>query len=156
LERSKPAEQQQTTTATARTEMLMRGGDTLPLDAHCDTGLDKIGFTLRHPAGSWWPSPPFNYPALLVLHKLAPALAAGNAVVLKPARTTPLTALELAACFMDAGLPEGAVGPHRAGRHPRRRAGRRPARAQDLLHRLDRHRRAPGRIGNACAKRTLY
>jgi acyl-CoA reductase-like NAD-dependent aldehyde dehydrogenase len=38
---------------------------------------------------------PFNYPALLVLHKLAPALAAGNAVVLKPARTTPLTALEL-------------------------------------------------------------
>ena len=40
---------------------------------------------------------PFNYPALLVLHKLAPALAAGNAVVLKPARTTPLTALALAA-----------------------------------------------------------
>ena len=52
---------------------------------------------------------PFNYPALLVLHKLAPALAAGNAVVLKPARTTPLTALELAACFVDAGLPEGVL-----------------------------------------------
>jgi glyceraldehyde-3-phosphate dehydrogenase (NADP+) len=52
---------------------------------------------------------PFNYPALLVLHKLAPALAAGNAVVLKPARTTPLTALALAACFVDAGLPEGVL-----------------------------------------------
>jgi acyl-CoA reductase-like NAD-dependent aldehyde dehydrogenase len=44
-----------------------------------------------------------------VLHKLAPALAAGNAVGLKPARTTPLTALELAACFVDAGLPEGVL-----------------------------------------------
>jgi len=52
---------------------------------------------------------PFNYPALLVLHKLAPALAAGNAVVLKPARTTPLTALALAACFVDAGLPSGVL-----------------------------------------------
>ncbi len=52
---------------------------------------------------------PFNYPALLVLHKLAPALAAGNAVVLKPARNTPLTALAIAACFVDAGLPEGVL-----------------------------------------------
>ena len=52
---------------------------------------------------------PFNYPALLVMHKLAPALAAGNAVVLKPARTTPLTALALAACFVDAGLPAGVL-----------------------------------------------
>jgi acyl-CoA reductase-like NAD-dependent aldehyde dehydrogenase len=46
---------------------------------------------------------------LLVLHKIAPALAAGNAVVLKPARTTPLTALALAACFVDAGLPDGVL-----------------------------------------------
>jgi acyl-CoA reductase-like NAD-dependent aldehyde dehydrogenase len=52
---------------------------------------------------------PFNYPALLVMHKLAPALAAGNAVVLKPARTTPLTALALARCFTDAGLPDGVL-----------------------------------------------
>ena len=44
-----------------------------------------------------------------MLHKIAPALAAGNAVVLKPARTTPLTALALAACFVDAGLPEGVL-----------------------------------------------
>ncbi len=52
---------------------------------------------------------PFNYPALLVLHKVAPALAAGNAVVLKPARTTPLTALALAQVFVDAGLPDGVL-----------------------------------------------
>jgi acyl-CoA reductase-like NAD-dependent aldehyde dehydrogenase len=84
-------------------------GDTLPLDANPGTGLDKIGFTLRQPCGIVVAITPFNYPALLVLHKLAPALAAGNAVVLKPARTTPLTALALAACFVDAGLPEGVL-----------------------------------------------
>ena len=84
-------------------------GDTLPLDANPDTGQDKLGFTLRQPCGIVVAITPFNYPALLVLHKLAPALAAGNAVVLKPARTTPLTALELAACFVDAGLPEGVL-----------------------------------------------
>jgi acyl-CoA reductase-like NAD-dependent aldehyde dehydrogenase len=84
-------------------------GDTLPLDANPGTGLDKIGFTLRQPCGVVVAISPFNYPALLVLHKLAPALAAGNAVVLKPARTTPLTALALAACFVDAGLPDGVL-----------------------------------------------
>jgi len=84
-------------------------GDTLPLDANRGTGQDKIGFTLRQPCGVVVAITPFNYPALLVLHKLAPALAAGNAVVLKPARDTPLTALALAACLVDAGLPEGAL-----------------------------------------------
>jgi acyl-CoA reductase-like NAD-dependent aldehyde dehydrogenase len=84
-------------------------GDTLPLDANPGTGLDKIGFTLHQPCGVVVAISPFNYPALLVLHKLAPALAAGNAVVLKPARTTPLTALALAACFVDAGLPDGVL-----------------------------------------------
>jgi acyl-CoA reductase-like NAD-dependent aldehyde dehydrogenase len=84
-------------------------GDGLPLDANRGTGQDKIGFTLRQPCGIVVAITPFNYPALLVLHKLAPALAAGNAVVLKPARTTPLTALALAACFVDAGLPDGVL-----------------------------------------------
>src|ERR1700744_5385859 len=84
-------------------------GDTLPLDANRGTGLDKIGFTLHQPVGIVVAITPFNYPALLVMHKLAPALAAGNAVVLKPARTTPLTALALARCFTDAGLPEGVL-----------------------------------------------
>ena len=77
------------------------------LDANTGTGLEKIGFTVRQPWASSWPSRPFNYPALLVLHKIAPALAAGNAVVLKPARATPLTALKLAQCFVDAGCRRG-------------------------------------------------
>ncbi|WP_374229319.1 aldehyde dehydrogenase family protein [Streptomyces sp. NEAU-YJ-81] len=84
-------------------------GETLPLDANGGTGQDKVGFTLRQPCGVVVAITPFNYPALLVLHKLAPALAAGNAVVLKPATATPLTALELAECFVDAGLPEGVL-----------------------------------------------
>jgi glyceraldehyde-3-phosphate dehydrogenase (NADP+) len=84
-------------------------GDSLPLDASRGTGLDKIGFTVRQPCGVVAAISPFNYPALLVLHKLGPALAAGNAVVLKPARSTPLTALALAACFVDAGLPDGVL-----------------------------------------------
>src|ERR1700759_5567201 len=84
-------------------------GDTLPLDANRGTGLDKIGFTIHQPVGIVVAITPFNYPALLVMHKLAPALAAGNAVVLKPARTTPLTALALARCFTDAGLPDGVL-----------------------------------------------
>lgn len=84
-------------------------GETLPLDANAGTGLEKVGFTVRQPCGVVVAISPFNYPALLVLHKLGPALAAGNAVVLKPARTTPLTALALAACFVDAGLPEGVL-----------------------------------------------
>src|SRR4051795_6819487 len=84
-------------------------GDSLPLDANPGTGFDKIGFTVRQPVGVVVAITPFNYPALLVMHKLAPALAAGNAVVLKPARATPLTALALAECFVDAGLPEGVL-----------------------------------------------
>ncbi|MFD5478650.1 aldehyde dehydrogenase family protein [Streptomyces hawaiiensis] len=84
-------------------------GETLPLDANRGTGQDKVGFTLRQPCGVVVAITPFNYPSLLVLHKLAPALAAGNAVVLKPATSTPLTALALAECFVDAGLPEGVL-----------------------------------------------
>ena len=84
-------------------------GETLPLDANKGTGFDKIGFTIRQPVGVVVAISPFNYPALLVLHKVAPALAAGNAVVLKPARSTPLTALAVAQCFVDAGLPNGVL-----------------------------------------------
>lgn len=84
-------------------------GDTLPLDANRGTGQEKIGFTLPQPVGVVVAISPFNYPALLVMHKIGPALAVGNAVILKPARTTPLTALALAQCFLDAGLPEGVL-----------------------------------------------
>ncbi|MEU9539054.1 aldehyde dehydrogenase family protein [Streptomyces mirabilis] len=79
------------------------------MDANRGTGRDEVGFTLRRPCGVVVAITPFNHPALLVLHKLAPALAAGNAVVLEPATSTPLTALELAECFVDAGLPEGVL-----------------------------------------------
>ena len=84
-------------------------GTTLPLDANKGTGREKFGFTMRQPVGVVVAISPFNYPALLVLHKIAPALAVGNSVVLKPARTTPLTALALAKCFTDAGLPDGVL-----------------------------------------------
>jgi acyl-CoA reductase-like NAD-dependent aldehyde dehydrogenase len=84
-------------------------GESLPLDAHLGTGLDKVGFTVRQLCGIVLAITPFNYPALLVLHKVAPALAVGNAVVLKPAEATPLTALALAACLMGAGLPAGVL-----------------------------------------------
>jgi acyl-CoA reductase-like NAD-dependent aldehyde dehydrogenase len=84
-------------------------GDSLPLDANKGTGQEKLGFTIRQPVGIVVAISPFNYPALLVLHKIAPALAVGNAVVLKPSRATPMTAYALALCFMDAGLPEGVL-----------------------------------------------
>lgn len=84
-------------------------GTTLPLDANKGTGQEKFGYTMRQPVGVVVAISPFNYPALLVLHKLAPALATGNSVVLKPARSTPLTALAIAQCFYDAGLPEGVL-----------------------------------------------
>jgi acyl-CoA reductase-like NAD-dependent aldehyde dehydrogenase len=84
-------------------------GSSLPLDANKGTGLEKLGFTIRQPVGVVVAITPFNYPALLVLHKIAPALAVGNSIILKPARTTPLTALALAKCFTDAGLPNGVL-----------------------------------------------
>lgn len=90
-------------------EGTMLYGESLPLDANPGTGHDKIGFTVRQPCGIVVAITPFNYPALLVMHKVGPALAAGNAVVLKPASATPLTALHLAQCYVDAGLPAGVL-----------------------------------------------
>jgi acyl-CoA reductase-like NAD-dependent aldehyde dehydrogenase len=79
-------------------------GEVLPLDAS-PGGEGKLGFTLRQPCGVVVAISPFNYPLLLVLHKLGPALAAGNAVILKPAEQTPLTALTLCEILLEAGLP---------------------------------------------------
>jgi len=81
-------------------------GETVPLDAS-PAGDGKLGFTLRLPIGIVGAITPFNFPLNLVAHKLAPALAAGSAVVLKPAPGTPLTALLLAELTAAAGLPEG-------------------------------------------------
>jgi acyl-CoA reductase-like NAD-dependent aldehyde dehydrogenase len=80
-------------------------GETLPVDAQAGT-RGKIGLTLRVPCGVVLAISPFNYPLLLVLHKVGPALSAGNAVILKPASTTPFSSLKLTQALLDAGLPE--------------------------------------------------
>jgi acyl-CoA reductase-like NAD-dependent aldehyde dehydrogenase len=84
-------------------------GDSLPLDAAPNGGTGRLGFTLRQPCGVVVAITPFNFPALLVIHKIGPALATGNAVVLKPARQTPLTALKLCEIFVEAGLHPEAI-----------------------------------------------
>ncbi|HZT15473.1 MAG TPA: aldehyde dehydrogenase family protein [Gaiellaceae bacterium] len=81
-------------------------GETVPMDAS-PAGEGKLAFTLRVPIGVVGAITPFNFPLNLVAHKLAPALAAGCAVVLKPAPATPLTALLLAEITEAAGLPAG-------------------------------------------------
>jgi acyl-CoA reductase-like NAD-dependent aldehyde dehydrogenase len=81
-------------------------GETVPMDAS-PAGEGKLAFTLRLPLGIVGAISPFNFPLNLVAHKLAPALAAGCPVVLKPAPATPLTALFLAELSAQAGLPAG-------------------------------------------------
>jgi acyl-CoA reductase-like NAD-dependent aldehyde dehydrogenase len=82
-------------------------GETVPMDASA-AGVGKLGFTLRVPVGVVAAISPFNFPLNLVAHKVAPSLAAGCPMVLKPASTTPLTALLLAEILEDeAGLPPG-------------------------------------------------
>ena len=82
-------------------------GEMVPMDAS-SAGLGKIGFTLRLPVGVVGAISPFNFPLNLVAHKVAPAIASGCPVVLKPASATPLTALLLARLLEhDAGLPPG-------------------------------------------------
>jgi acyl-CoA reductase-like NAD-dependent aldehyde dehydrogenase len=81
-------------------------GEMIPLDAS-SAGVGKLGYVLRVPIGVVAGISPFNFPLNLVCHKIAPAVAAGCAVVLKPASATPLTALRIAALFEEAGLPPG-------------------------------------------------
>jgi len=79
-------------------------GETVPLDAD-PTGSKKLGFTLRVPCGVVAAIAPFNFPLNLVCHKVGPALAAGNSVIVKPASDTPLSALRLTEILLEAGLP---------------------------------------------------
>jgi len=81
-------------------------GETVPMDAS-QAGAGKLALTLRRPIGVVGAISPFNFPLNLVAHKLAPALAAGCAVVLKPASQTPFSALLLAELMTEAGLPRG-------------------------------------------------
>jgi len=81
-------------------------GHMIPMDA-AQAGEGKLAFTLRRPVGVVGAISPFNFPCNLVAHKIAPALAAGCPVVLKPASATPMSALLLAELEHEAGLPEG-------------------------------------------------
>src|SRR3954452_14258230 len=78
-------------------------GETIPVPGK------MFNYTLREPIGVCGQIIPWNFPLLMAAWKLAPALAAGNTVVLKPAEQTPVTALELAKLIQEAGFPEGVV-----------------------------------------------
>ncbi|MGC5325159.1 aldehyde dehydrogenase family protein [Brevibacillus sp. SYSU BS000544] len=83
-------------------------GETLPIDA-APGGENRVAYTVREPLGVIGAITPFNFPMNLVAHKVGPALAAGNTVVLKPASQTPLSSLFLAEVVEQAGLPKGAL-----------------------------------------------
>lgn len=83
-------------------------GETIPLDASPGNAT-KFGFTIRVPVGIVVAISPFNFPLNLVVHKVGPALAAGNSVVIKPASDTPLSAIKLTRALLDAGIPDEAV-----------------------------------------------
>jgi acyl-CoA reductase-like NAD-dependent aldehyde dehydrogenase len=83
-------------------------GETIPMDASV-AGEGRVGFYLRCPVGVVSAITPFNFPLNLVAHKVGPALAAGCTLVLKPASTTPLTAIRLGEILEEAGLPPGVM-----------------------------------------------
>ena len=83
-------------------------GEFLPLDL-APHGTGRLAITRRVPVGPVAAISPFNFPLNLAAHKLAPAIAAGNPIVLKPATKTPLSALTLGRLLVEAGVPEGAV-----------------------------------------------
>jgi acyl-CoA reductase-like NAD-dependent aldehyde dehydrogenase len=83
-------------------------GEMVPLDA-APGAAGRLGFTLRVPCGVVAAITPFNFPLNLVCHKVGPALAAGNAVIVKPASDTPLSALKLVEILLEAGTPVEAI-----------------------------------------------
>ncbi|GAB5442402.1 MAG: aldehyde dehydrogenase family protein [Fuerstiella sp.] len=83
-------------------------GEVLPIDGGKGTE-GKFGFTIRVPCGVVAAITPFNFPLNLVCHKVGPALAGGNSVILKPASDTPLVALKLVKILLEAGLPEEGI-----------------------------------------------
>jgi acyl-CoA reductase-like NAD-dependent aldehyde dehydrogenase len=100
------AERAVSTYTAAAVEARKLAGEVVPMEAS-EAGAGKLGFTLRLPIGVVGAISPFNFPLNLVAHKVAPALAAGCPVVLKPASQTPLSALLLAELEQEAGLPPG-------------------------------------------------
>ena len=79
-------------------------GETIPVSAR-----DLLCYTLREPVGVCAQIVPWNFPLLMAIWKIAPALAAGCSIVLKPAEQTPLTALRLGELALEAGFPEGTL-----------------------------------------------
>ncbi|GAB4533912.1 MAG: aldehyde dehydrogenase family protein [Anaerolineae bacterium] len=84
------------------------GGEIIPID-WAEAGEGRIGFVRRFPVGSVLGIAPFNYPLNLACHKLAPAIAAGNSFILKPASATPLSGLLLGEMALEAGFPPEAL-----------------------------------------------
>lgn len=83
-------------------------GEVLPMDA-AHKGENRIGMVKKVPLGVVGAISPFNFPLNLALHKIGPALAAGNTVVFKPAGKTPITGWKITRLFHEAGLPEDAL-----------------------------------------------
>jgi acyl-CoA reductase-like NAD-dependent aldehyde dehydrogenase len=83
-------------------------GETVPIDTQA-IGRGRIGWMERIPRGIIFGITPFNFPLNLVAHKVAPALASRNAIIVKPSPRTPLTALMLGEAFLESGLPKGAL-----------------------------------------------
>ncbi|MEI8105885.1 MAG: aldehyde dehydrogenase family protein [Actinomycetes bacterium] len=100
------AERAASTFRFAALEARRLAGEMIPMEGSA-AGAGKLAFTLRVPVGVVAAISPFNFPLNLVAHKVAPALAAGCPVVLKPATSTPLSALFLAELEQEAGLPPG-------------------------------------------------
>jgi acyl-CoA reductase-like NAD-dependent aldehyde dehydrogenase len=94
------------TFAAAAAEARMLAGEMVPVES-VQSGAGRVAFTLRVPIGVVAAISPFNFPLNLVAHKLAPAIAAGCPVVLKPATQTPMSALLLASLLHDLGVPRG-------------------------------------------------
>jgi acyl-CoA reductase-like NAD-dependent aldehyde dehydrogenase len=96
------------TLSLAAEEAARIGGDVIPLDLTAAT-KGRWGLTRRFPLGPVLGISPFNFPFNLVAHKVGPALAAGNPIIVKPASATPLTALKLGEIYEQAGLPPGGL-----------------------------------------------
>ncbi|MBS4209234.1 aldehyde dehydrogenase family protein [Bacillus sp. FJAT-50079] len=89
-------------------EAKRNNGEYISLDAAAG-GAGRDAYTIFQPLGVIGAITPFNFPLNLVVHKVGPAIAAGNTLVVKPAEKTPLSALKLAELFTEAGLPNGAL-----------------------------------------------
>ncbi|MCP9494385.1 MAG: aldehyde dehydrogenase family protein [Pyrinomonadaceae bacterium MAG19_C2-C3] len=83
-------------------------GEQIAMDAQA-SGAHRTGWTKRIPRGVIFGITPFNFPLNLVAHKVAPALASGNSIIIKPSPRTPLSSLLLGKIFLESGLPKGSL-----------------------------------------------